>query len=212
MIKQNLEKILEHIPGNVTIVGVSKTKTVLEVKEAVETGVKVIAENRIQEAEKKYVQLKEYFTEKNVEFHFVGHLQTNKVKKAVKMFDLIQSVDSLKLAKAIDRYAKQENKVQDILVEVNIGRESQKYGIYPEETLDFLKEISNFENIVVRGLMCMPPFNEDPRPYFKEMKGIYDKSKLEILSMGMSNDYKIAIEEGSTMIRIGTAIFGERKY
>ena len=156
--------------------------------------------------------LKDYFEQHNIEYHFIGHLQTNKAKKAVQIFDLIQSVDSLKLAKEIDKRARQINKIQDILVEVNIGKEPQKYGIMPDETLNFVKEISNLENIVVKGLMCMPPLHKNPRPYFKEMKKTYDNSKLEILSMGMSNDYKIAIEEGSTMIRIGTLIFGERKY
>ena len=211
MIKENIQQIKSEI-GSAELVTVSKSRTVDEIKRAIDSGASIIAENRIQEAEQKYAMLKDYFEQHNIEYHFIGHLQTNKAKKAVQIFDLIQSVDSLKLAKEIDKRARQINKIQDILVEVNIGKEPQKYGIMPDETLNFVKEISNLENIVVKGLMCMPPLHKNPRPYFKEMKKTYDNSKLEILSMGMSNDYKIAIEEGSTMIRIGTLIFGERKY
>ena len=211
MIKENIQQIKSEI-GSAELVTVSKSRTVDEIKIAIDSGASIIAENRIQEAEQKYAMLKDYFEQHNIEYHFIGHLQTNKAKKAVQIFDLIQSVDSLKLAKEIDKRARQINKIQDILVEVNIGKEPQKYGIMPDETLNFVKEISNLENIVVKGLMCMPPLHKNPRPYFKEMKKTYDNSKLEILSMGMSNDYKIAIEEGSTMIRIGTLIFGERKY
>lgn len=211
MIKENIQKIKSEI-DSVNLVAVSKSKTVNEIKQAIDSGIKVIAENKIQEAEQKYLQLKNFFKDKNVKFHFIGHLQTNKVKKAINMFDLIQTLDSLKLAKEIDKRAKLINKKQDMLIEVNIGKEPQKYGVLPEETIDFVKQMQQFQNIKVKGLMCMPPFNKDPMPYFKEMKKLFDKFNLEILSMGMSNDYKIAIEEGSTMIRIGTAIFGERKY
>ena len=207
--EKNIKNIILEI-RNTLLVAVSKKKSVEEIKEAIETGVQIIGENRIQEAEKKYKKLKDYFCDNKVEFHFIGHLQTNKAKKAVKMFDLIQTVDSIKLAQEIDKRAEQINKIQDVLIEVNISREPQKTGIIPEDTIKFLKSLSGFYNIKVRGLMCIPRFGKDSRPYFQLMKQLFDESKLEILSMGMSNDYKVAIEEGSNMIRIGTKIFGER--
>ena len=210
MIKENIQKIKSEL-GSISLVAVSKSQSVADIKKAVDTGINIVAENKIQEAEKKYSQLKNFFKDNNVKFHFVGHLQTNKVKKAVKMFDLIQTVDSLKLAKEIDKRAKQIDKKQDVLIEVNIGKEPQKYGVLPEEVIEFTDKIKQYESINVKGLLCMPPFNEDPKPYFQEMKKLYDELNLEILSMGMSNDYKIAIEEGSNMIRIGTLIF-EGKY
>jgi len=207
--KENIEKIKAEI-GEVKLVAVSKRKPVSDIKKAVELGVKIIRENKIQEAEQKYNELKNLFKKNNIKFHFIGHLQTNKVKKAVKMFDLIQTIDSLKLVKEIDKRAKQINKVQDILIEVNIGNEPQKYGITPEETLDFIKKLNHFKNVNVKGLMCIHPYEKDPIPYFQKMKQIFDTTNLDILSMGMSSDYLEAIKEGSTMIRIGTKIFGKR--
>ena len=207
MIKENIQKIKSEL-DSVKLVAVTKSRTVTEIKKATDAGIKIIADNKIQEAEQKYSKIKEM----KVEFHFIGHLQTNKVKKAVEMFDLIQTLDSIKLAKEIDKRAKLINKKQDVLIEINIGKESQKYGVMPKEVIDFIHDMKKFDNINVRGLMCIPPFNKDPGPYFKEMKKLFDKSNFEILSMGMSSDYRIAIEEGSNMIRIGTAIFGERKY
>jgi len=211
MTKETIKELLAEI-GNIKLIAVSKKKSVDEIKQAVEAGVKIIGENRIQEAEQKYTELKNYFKEKNVDFHFVGHLQTNKVKKAVEMFDLIQTVDSLKLVKEINKRAKQMNKVQDVLIEVNIGKEPQKHGVMPENVIDFVEEFKQFNNINVKGLMCIPPYEENPRPHFKQMKNMFNELNLELLSMGMSSDYKIAIEEGSNMVRIGTKIFGERKY
>ncbi len=209
MDEKNIKRLRVELK-NTALVAVSKTKSVDEIKQAIDAGVKIIGENRIQEAAKKYKKVKDFFDEKKVKFHFIGHLQTNKVKNAVKMFDLIQTVDSVKLAKEIDKRSEQINKIQEVLVEVNIGREAQKSGVMPEDTIKFLKEFKELYNIKVRGLMCIPPLGKDPRPYFKYMKEIFNESKLEILSMGMSNDYKIAIEEGSNMVRIGTLIFGER--
>lgn len=210
MIKTNIEKIKSEI-GSVKLVAVSKTKTVSDIKEAIVAGIKIIGENKIQEAELKYNELKLIFEKNNIEFHFIGHLQTNKVKKAVEMFDLIQTVDSLKSAKEIDKRAKEINKVQNILVQVNIGNEPQKYGILPEKALDFIKKLKQFENINVKGLMCIPPFGENPIAYFKKMKKIFEDSKLEILSMGMSSDYLDAVKYESTMVRVGSKIFGKRK-
>jgi PLP dependent protein len=210
MIKENIKQIMEII-GPVNIVAVSKKKSVEKIKQAIKSGVNIIGENKIQEAYNKYNQLKNYFEENNIKFHFIGHLQSNKVKKAVEMFDLIQTVDSIKLTDEINKRAKEIDKVQDILVQVNIGKEPQKFGIIPENTLDFLGKIKQFKNINVKGLMCIHPRGEDSKPYFKEMKKIFDMTNLEILSMGMSSDFQIAIDEGSNMIRIGTKIFGERE-
>ncbi len=212
-IKEKIKSILSEIK-EVKLVAVTKTRTIEEIKEAIDFGVKIIGENKIQEAERKYNFLRDYFQEKKVEFHFIGHLQTNKAKKAVEMFDLIQSIDSLKLAQGIDKRAKEINKVQNILIEVKIGKEEQKAGVLPENVFDFIESIKKLNNLKLLGLMCIPPFSEiseDSRPHFREMKGIFDKLKLEVLSMGMTDDYRIAIEEGTNMIRIGRGIFGERK-
>ncbi len=200
--------------GQVLLVAVTKTRTIEEIKEVIEAGAEIIAESRIQEAEKKFIFLKEYLKEKNVEFHFIGKLQSNKIKKAVGMFDLIQSVDSLKLAQEIDKRAREIGKIQYVLIEINIGKEEQKSGILIENIPGLIKEIKKLGNLRLLGIMCVPPFSmdaEDSRPYFREMKKIFDTYKMKILSMGMTNDYKIAIEEGSNMVRIGTGIFGERK-
>ncbi len=210
-IKNKIETILKEINSEkIKLVAVTKTRTKEEIKEAIQSGIRIIAENRIQEAEKKYNDLKEYFKEKKVSFHFVGHLQSNKVKKAIMMFDIIQSIDSLKLAKEIDKRAKEINKVQEIFIEINIGEEKQKQGVISEDLPKLIKEIKKLKNINLTGIMCLPPHSENPeasRKYFKEMKYLLDKTNLKYLSMGMTNDYKIAIEEGSNMIRIGRGIF-----
>jgi len=206
MIKENIDKL--QIQSDVKLIAVTKTRTVEEIKQAIKAGIACIGENRVQEAEEKFPLLP------NVEKHMIGSLQTNKVKLAVKLFDMIQSVDSLKLAKEIDKRCKAINKVMPILVEINIGDEASKHGIKPEDVEGFVKEISKLKNIKVYGLMCVAPLvnPEEARPYFKQMKRLFDSiGNMKWLSMGMSNDYKIAIEEGSNMIRIGTAIFGERK-
>jgi pyridoxal phosphate enzyme (YggS family) len=216
MIKQNIEKILAELPKYVKLVAVTKTRTTEEIKEAIGSGVKIIGENKIQEAEKKYWQLQQFMKEKNVKFHFIGHLQKNKAKKAVEMFDMIQTVDSIKLAEELNKRSKEINKIQEVLVEINIGKEEQKAGVMPEDAEKLLSEIKKLCCLKVRGLMCIPPFSENPedsRYYFKEIKKLFErfrqKYSLDILSMGMSSDYKIAIGEGSNMVRIGTAIFGE---
>lgn len=206
MLKDNLAEL--RIPSNVKLVAVTKTRTVEEIKQAIISGITCIGENRVQEANEKFPLLP------NVEKHMIGSLQTNKVKLAVELFDMIQSVDSLKLAKEIDKRCKAINKVMPVLVEVNIGDEPNKHGIKLEDAKSFVKEISQLKNIDVQGLMCVAPLvnPEEARPYFKKMKQAFDSiNGLKWLSMGMSNDYKIAIEEGSNMVRIGTAIFGERK-
>ncbi|MBT3464034.1 YggS family pyridoxal phosphate-dependent enzyme, partial [archaeon] len=151
MIKKNLEKIFEKLPSNVKLVAVSKRKSIDEIKKAIELGVKIIAENRIQESIEKYDMLINYFKEKNVKYQFIGHLQTNKVKNAVKIFDLIQTIDSIKLVEEINKRAKQIDKVQDILIQVNIAKQEQKYGLFSDEVEKFIEQIKHFENINIKG-------------------------------------------------------------
>jgi len=208
----------------VDIVAATKSRDLKEIREVVEYGIKIIGENRVQEAEKKFNKIEEGI-KKRVEWHMIGHLQRNKVKKAVKIFSCIQSVDSLKLAKEIDRRCKSIDKIMPILVQINIGYEKTKFGFKPEiEELNKVVEgITKFENLILRGIMIIEPYCkniEETRRYFRKAKMLFDmlknkdstKQYMKILSMGMSNSYKIAIEEGSTMIRVGEAIFGPRKY
>lgn len=212
MIKQKIDRIMEEI-GDSSLVAVSKSRTENEIKEAILAGIKIIAENKVQEAEKKYGKLRTIFKSENVKFHFIGHLQANKVKKAVAIFDVIQSVDSFGLAELIDTRASEIKKIQEVFIQVNIGHESQKSGASPEVTLELLSRLRKLKNINVSGLMCIPPCSddhEDSRKYFRQMKHLFDNSGLKSLSMGMTGDYKVALEEGSNMIRIGTGIFGER--
>ena len=213
LIKENIKKIINEIPSNVKLVAATKTRTIDEIKEAVDAGIEIIGENYVQEAEEKFNELKS-----RVKFHCIGHLQTNKVKKALKIFDMIETVDSLKLAKEIDKRAE---KIMPVLIEVNVGKEANKTGCNPKDVIMLIKEISKLKKIKILGLMTMAPYFDEPekdRPYFKELKRLFEKIKslkidnvdMSILSMGMTNSYKIAIEEGSNMIRIGTGIFGKR--
>lgn len=223
-VKDNLETINKKIkeaalkvnrdPQEIKLVAVTKTATLEQIKEAINEGVKIIGENKVQEAKEKYQVLT---TE--VKWHLIGHLQTNKVKYAVEIFDLIHSVDSIKLAKEIDKRSVQFKKTIDVLIEVNISGEETKYGYNPEKVEAFLKEISEFSGIRVRGLMTIPPISknkEEVRPYFRRLRElserIRDKNikniKMDYLSMGMTDDFEIAIEEGANMVRIGRGIFG----
>lgn len=201
----------------IRLIAVSKTMPVDIVQEAIEAGVTDLGENYIQEAKEKINSLAGFA----VNWHFIGHLQSNKARYAVRMFDLIHSVDSLKLAKELDKYAKKNDKMQSVLIQVNVAREDSKSGVYVENTFKLLKEISLLENIAVKGLMTMPPFFNAPekvRPYFADLRRLRDRIKAEgipniamdELSMGMTGDFEAAIAEGATMVRIGTAIFGER--
>jgi len=201
-------------PEKIKLVAVTKTAAIEQIKEAINAGVKIIGENKVQEAKEKYQILSA-----DIEWHLVGHLQTNKVKYAVEIFDLIHSVDSIKLAKEIDRRSLQFGKITNVLVEVNISGEKTKYGIKPEEVIPFLKEISEFPRVWVRGLMTIAPIVEDKekaRPYFRKLrelsKEIKSKNiknvKMDYLSMGMTEDFEIAIEEGANVVRIGRGIFG----
>ena len=211
-IKENIEKIRREIPSNVVLVAATKTRSAGEIEEAIAAGIGIIGENYVQEAEKKFLALKG-----KVKFHCIGHLQTSKVKKAVEIFDMIETVDSAKIAEEIDKRCKNIGKIMPLLIEINIGKEKNKSGCMPEDAKALIKEISALKNIGIKGLMAMAPFFDDPekdRPYFREMKKIFDNLKegydLTILSMGMSDSYKIAVEEGATLVRIGTGIFGPR--
>ena len=205
-IKQNIAKIIKAIPIDVQLVAATKSSSMTEIKQAIDAGIKIIGENYVQEAKEKYAELKG-----KVNFHLIGHLQTNKVKDAVEIFDMIQTVDSVKVAKEIDKRTK---KIMPVLIEVNIGREKNKTGILPEDILNFLDSAKSLKNLQVKGLMTMCPVlknQEEYRPYFRKMKQLFEEIKsknipnvsMEILSMGMSDSYKIAIEEGSSMIRLG---------
>ncbi len=216
MIRENVRKILDSIPEGVRLVAAAKTRTAREVLEAVDAGIRIIGENYIQEAVDVYNEVG-----KKAEWHFIGHLQKNKVKKAVKIFDIIETVDSYGLAMEIDKRCGQAGRVMPVLIEVNSGKEEQKYGVRPEEVISLARDISKLSNVRVTGLMTMGPLFGDPedsRPYFVVTRKVFEELKSEALpdvemkylSMGMSNSYKVAIEEGSNLVRIGTLIFGER--
>ena len=199
---------------SVKLVAVTKTVDVSKIKEAMAAGIKIIGENRVQEAREKFKDIG-----KEVEWHLIGHLQTNKVKYIFDIFSLIHSVDSLSLAEEIQKRAENKGLETDILIEVNLSGEKTKFGILPEKAINFVKDISRFKNINIMGLMTIPPFSESPedsRKYFKMLRMLRDDIQREgiemkELSMGMSNDFEVAVEEGATMVRIGTAIFGERR-
>jgi len=210
-IPQNILKIINSIPPYVTVIAATKSRSISEIKEAINTGITIIGENYVQEAKEKYAELKGL-----VSFHLIGHLQSNKVKIAVEIFDMIQTIDSLQICKEINKRTK---KIMPVLVEINTGYESNKTGILPDDTLGFLNAIRNFKNMQVKGIMAMAPSmktKEEYRHYFRRMKDLFNKLKhanipnisMEILSMGMSDSYTVAIEEGSTMVRIGRDIFG----
>jgi pyridoxal phosphate enzyme (YggS family) len=216
MIKEKVEKILGELPEGVQLVGAAKTRSPEEVKEAIEAGINIIGENYVQEAESAFQEIGPL-----VKWHMIGHLQSNKAKKAVRLFDMIETVDSVKLARAIDKACSNIDKIMSVLIEINSGEEPQKAGVLPEDAVSLIREIAAFKNIRIMGLMTMGPFSGDPedaRPYFKKTKKLFDKIKdigipgveMTYLSMGMSNSYRVAIEEGANMIRIGTIIFGER--
>jgi len=211
-IATNIKKIYSNIPSSAIIVAATKSRTLDETKEAIDAGIKIIGENYVQDAVEKY----EEFNGK-VKFHCIGHLQTNKVKKAVELFDCIQTVDSLNLAEEINKQCEKINKTMPIMIEINIAEEPEKTGCAPNNAEKLCSEIIKLKNLKLTGLMTMAPYFDDTektRPYFIKMKEIYNKLKdkynLAFLSMGMSNSYQLAIEEGSNMIRVGTAIFGKR--
>jgi pyridoxal phosphate enzyme (YggS family) len=218
MIKENVKELLAELPEGVHLVGAAKTKTPEEILEAVEAGLEIIGENYVQEAEKAF-----QVVGNRAEWHMIGHLQSNKAKKAVRVFDMIETVDSMKLAKEIDKCCGKIGRRMQVLIEINSGEEAQKAGVLPDEAIALIKEMSALEHIKIMGLMTMGPFTGDPeeaRPYFVKTREIFQKLKemnlpnveMRYLSMGMSNSYKVALEEGANMVRIGTKIFGERQY
>ena len=230
MIAENFRQVLEKIEAakqrrlkvpkdaSVTLVAVTKNHDIDAMREAIDAGAEHIGENRVQEAKEKFSEL-----ERDVTWHLIGHLQTNKAKQAVKMFKLIHSVDSLHLAKAINDAAATFGKTQEVLAQVNLYGEETKFGCDKEELLPLLKGIDALENLKLRGLMLIAPNFEDKeeaRPLFKEMYDIFTKIKnmsweradITELSMGMTGDYEIAVEEGATIVRVGTGIFGARNY
>jgi len=225
-ISENLARVRERIetaarrsgrePERVRLVAVSKTVGPERVRQAIEAGVKILGENYVQEAQKKIEALGH-----DVTWHFIGHLQTNKAKLAARLFDLIHSVDRVNLAQELDRQAKLQGKVWPVLLQVNISGETTKFGAQEKEIFMLAEKLSEMEGIEIKGLMAMPPFFEDPeasRPYFVELRKLGERLgqqkipriSMEELSMGMSNDFEVAIEEGATLVRVGTAIFGPR--
>ena len=230
MIQANVHKVfldIEEIcrkinrnPKEITVVGVTKLVGLEKIQEAIDVGIRHIAENRVQEAESKFPQLKA--KNPQIKCHLIGHLQTNKANGALKVCSLIQSVDSLKLAQEIEKQAAKTGQPVEILVQFNTAREEQKFGADSSGAFDLIESISKFSLVRIKGLMCMAPFTEDQgiiRKTFSDLRVIRDDTRslfaghpnvdMGILSMGMSSDYGIAIEEGSTMVRIGSAIFKE---
>src|ERR1700693_2281128 len=217
-IRGNLEKVQQAIEraclragrkaGDVLVIAVSKTVEIERITLAIEAGVKALGENRVQEAKEKVAALG-----RPVPWHLIGSLQTNKAKEAVHLFDWIHSVDREELARELDRRAHQAGHVLKVLVQVNVGDEPQKGGVQPAELKPLLDAMTGWRNLDVRGLMCIPPATdsvEASRPWFKRLRELRDASGLEHCSMGMSGDFEVAIEEGATMVRVGTAIFGPR--
>jgi pyridoxal phosphate enzyme (YggS family) len=226
--KQNLISIEERIersakacgrdPKTVRLVAVGKTQSADRVREAIRAGATIIGESYIQEARQKFEQL----VDMTVQWHFIGHLQSNKAKYAVRIFDLIHSVDSIKLAEELNKQAQKIGKRQSILVQVNIGDEASKSGLAEKEAAGHITRIAEMENLQLRGLMTMPPFFDNPekaRPYFAALRRLRDAvvsnakatSDTTELSMGMTGDFEVAIDEGATLVRIGTALFGARQ-
>ena len=217
-IEKNLEEITDTLPSNVTLVAVTKTHGTEEINKAIDWGVTDIGENKVQEILEKYPHVKP------VRWHLIGHLKTNKVKQIIDKVHLIHSVDSMKLAGEINKRAGQVGKTVNVLIQINSAGEESKFGIETEETEMMVKQIlDECENIKICGLMCIAPFDEDPdnvREYFRVVKEQYDELakidhenlEFKYLSMGMSHDYRVAVSEGSNMVRIGSAIFGRRNY
>lgn len=204
-------------PANIRLVAVIKSVPIRLVREALEAGVTILGENYVQEARAKISELSDY----PISWHFIGHLQSNKAKYAVRLFDLIHSVDTLKLASDLNKQAVKIKKIQDILVQVNISEEATKSGVSIQDTQQLLEDLSDLDHLAVKGLMTMPPFFNDPekvRPFFAALRELRNRLgqrlphvTLNELSMGMTGDFEVAIAEGATLVRIGTAIFGERK-
>ncbi len=216
-IEKNVKQLLSELPDGIQLVAAAKTMDFKSVNDAIGAGVQIIGENYIQESEELYKLIGN-----RVKWHFIGHLQRNKVKKAIAIFDMIQTVDSVDIAKEISKQSAIQGKIMPVLIEINSGREEQKAGVFPENAESVIKEISNLGNIKIMGLMTMGLLTEDSelsRPYFITTKKIFEDIKtlnlpgvdMKYLSMGMTDSYKIAIDEGANIVRIGSKIFGKRK-
>jgi len=201
-------------PNEIKLVTVSKTVEVARIMEAIEAGVSILGENYVQEAQKKIEEIG-----RPVSWHFIGHLQTNKAKYAIRLFDMIHSLDSVPLAEELNRRAEQADRVMEVMIEVNLSKEATKFGTDEEVVVNLAKRIQNLNHLSLEGLMTMPPYFDSPelsRPYYIALRELKEKMvkegvPMKDLSMGMSNDFEIAIEEGATYVRVGTAIFGPRK-
>ena len=220
-VQKNIEESCKKVnrePGEVTLIAVSKTKPVEMLQEAYAAGARVFGENKVQEIVDKYDQMPA-----DVQWHMIGHLQRNKVKYIVDKVAMIHSVDSLRLAETIEKEAEKKNVVVPILIEVNVAQEESKFGLKPEEVLPFIEQIAGFSHIQVKGLMTIAPYvenAEENREIFRELKKLsvdiaaknINNVTMSVLSMGMTGDYMVAVQEGATMVRVGTGIFGARNY
>ncbi len=209
--------------SEITLVAASKTVPATVIREAIEAGVRAIGENRVQEAATKITELGGFAADYRVQWHLIGRLQSNKARRAVEIFDVVQSIESLKLAERLDNIAGESGKRLPVFIEVNLGGEASKAGAAPDEVLPLCEQISKLSNLDLKGLMAVPPFFDDPensRPYFQRLRMMRDQAtqtgaaglQFNDLSMGMSNDFEVAIEEGATLVRIGTELFGARDY
>jgi pyridoxal phosphate enzyme (YggS family) len=216
-IRKRIEHIRKEVPDDVGILGAAKTRTVDDVRAAYEAGIKYFGHNYVQEAQAMIPNL-----DIDVEWHLIGHLQRNKARTAVELFDMVESLDSMRLARELEKHCAQLGKEMPVLIEVNSGHEENKTGIMPEDVLRFAEWISEQAYLTLVGLMTMGPLTGDPelsRPYYKETRRLYEEIQrqklpnlnLRVISMGMSNTYKVAIEEGANLIRLGTDIFGARE-
>ncbi|ACI21641.1 MULTISPECIES: YggS family pyridoxal phosphate-dependent enzyme [Thermodesulfovibrio] len=207
-------------PEEIKLIAVTKSQPIDKIKEASQLGLRIFGENRVQEAKIKIEALKEFIAQwkMSIEWHMIGHLQSNKVKEAVRLFEIIHSMDSEKLAILINKEAEKVGKIQRVLIQVKLSQEESKYGVNIDKIEELMEFCTNLPNLKVEGLMTIPPYFENPedsRPYFKNLRQIKEILSqkgycLKELSMGMSNDFEVAIEEGATMVRIGTALFGQR--
>lgn len=216
-VSENVKKILAELPSGVELMAAAKMRTPEEILLAVEAGIRIIGENYVQEAEEAFRVIG-----RRVRWHFIGHLQRNKVKKAVEIFDIIETVDSWSLAQEIDKRCSRSGRIMSVLIEINSGREPQKFGVLPDQAEDLIRRMAGLDHVRVQGLMTMGPAFGDPeraRPYFTETKKLFERIKalslpgveMKYLSMGMTNSYQVALQEGANIIRIGTKIFGPRE-
>ena len=217
-IKEKVKGYLEEIPKGVKLLAVSKTKPISDILEAYDAGIRDFGENKVQELTAKYEALP-----KDIHWHMIGHLQTNKVKYIIDKVAMIHSVDSLRLAETIEKEAAKKDVIVPILIEVNVAQEESKFGLKPEEVLPFIEKIAGFSHIQIKGLMTIAPYVQNPeenRPVFRQLKKLsvdiaaknINNVTMSVLSMGMTGDYQVAVQEGATMVRVGTGIFGERDY